>query len=147
MIKVYLAGRIQEDNVTEAMKWRLEAVKALASYGMIALNPLDGFVELNDSGDYIRLPFVTDRLIFYRYVEMLEEANAIILNTKDLVEGLDSMFEIGYAYAHGLPIYVLHEEAIMLPFVIEAATKLYETAVFDLIAKDINLDIGVTNYL
>lgn len=84
-----------------------EAVSALADRGVVVLSPADPRVvdQFEDflfvASDYVRAP----RLVQNRHLAAIEAADFVWLVAPDGYVGLSAAMEVGFAMAHGVPVY------------------------------------------
>ncbi len=103
MTTVYLAGNIEGLSYGQATNWRKSAEEYLADHGIKTLNPMRGKESL-DNGKVIGTEYktITASEIFQRDVEDVLRSDVILaIITKP---GLGTGFELGLAYAHGIPV-------------------------------------------
>ena len=107
MIKVYLAGRIDEKNLTPAYEWREYASELLLQQKMRPINPMKNLVYKDAvTGKVQRHEYINDfDYIYHQDIQLLEDSNYLLVNMTDMGEGFGTTFEIGYATALDIPVY------------------------------------------
>lgn len=102
MKKVFLAGVI-DANIKDAWIWRHIASEELIKAGFRVLNPLEGIINITT---WTKYDFVTDDYIFCRDLQLLGEADFMLVNQAGLeTHPSSTLVELGIAYRDHTPIF------------------------------------------
>jgi nucleoside 2-deoxyribosyltransferase len=117
MIKVYIAGRIAEDELLKAYGIRQEIIDELIAHRLIPVDPMSMLVEYNPLlRKVIRKPEVDDKYIFDQDIALLKDCDAVLVYLDGIIDGTGTPFELGYAHATGKPI-VAYGQPNFHPFI------------------------------
>ena len=107
MIKVYLAGRIDEEDLTPAYEWREYVSQLLLEKGLLAINPMKNLVYRDEiTGKILRHDYINDfDYVYHQDIQLLKDSDYLLVNMRDMGEGFGTTFEIGYATALDKPVY------------------------------------------
>ena len=111
MITVYLAGPISRVTFNQATKWRIEAAALLNTLGIETFDPmlnkhepeggLNAIITQDDA-----LSSMTKEQVFNRDMDNIDMSDVLLVNLIDFHGSIGTPFEIGRAWAEGVPTVV-----------------------------------------
>jgi len=128
--RIYLAGTISEDERT--FQWRKDATALLEMYSIEAIDPMRN-VDLGSLANEGLCANIPQETYFARDLSDISRCCAMIVNLlyADSINrpSIGTYFEIGYAYAYGIPVVVISDDpsTISHPFIRLPAMGIVET--------------------
>ena len=102
---IYLAGKIDEDNLQESYLWRKKVGMQLARLGFEPIDPLRNVVIDARYGEELSLMAgIDNEYIFQRDLQDIERSIFVLVNLSMFPDGVGTYCEIGYAYAKGISV-------------------------------------------
>lgn len=142
MTTVYLAGGISHNTYDEATNWRKLAAERLAVHYIDTLDPMRGKVQeqWDDGGANFDYPGFSTNDIFTRDLADIRESDILLVNLTT-AKSVGTPFEMGYAYARTIPLFVVAEPSLQRhPFVCECADYLTEN-IYDAIDEIVRFNL------
>jgi nucleoside 2-deoxyribosyltransferase len=137
MKTVYLAGGISHNTFDEATQWRTLAADYLALHGIKTLDPMRGkhADKWQDGEANFDHPGFSTAAIFFRDTADIQNSDAILVNL-ETAKSVGTPWEMGYAYALGIPLFIVCPVALHShPFICEPAAQVSES--FEAVLKDL----------
>ena len=102
---IYLAGKINEEDLQESYFWRKKVGVALAKLGYEPIDQLRNVVIDARYGDKPSLVAgIDNNYIFKRDLQDIDRSTFILVNLSMFPDGVGTYCEIGYAYAKGISV-------------------------------------------
>lgn len=110
MKSVYLAGRIDNRKLLEAITWRENAERLLLVGGVNTYNPLRGCYKMTGAYplEYRAYGNIDYDFLYRRDLLDIDNSDIVLVNLDKVQQGAGTLFEIGYASSKGKALYAFN---------------------------------------